>query len=192
MTLLYDDALQLFHKWTVGDSLRRHAYAVESAMAFYARTFGEDDTLWRITGLLHDMDYEQHPTAAEHPFVGVEHLRSLDYPDEMLVAILGHATYSGVERKSLLAKTLFAVDELCGFITAVAYVRPARLDGLTPKSVKKKLKDKRFAAAVNRKDIDLGVAELGIAFDEHVANVISGMQADAARLGLLADATPLT
>lgn len=180
----YDNALALLHEWTEGDSLRRHAYAVEAAMAHYAKLSGEDEYLWRITGLLHDMDYEKHPTPEEHPFVGIEELRRRGYPEEMLEAILGHATYSGVARTTPIAKTLFAVDELAGFITAVAYVRPSKLEGLTPKSVKKKLKDKRFAAAVSRDDIRMGIDELGIDMDEHIRNVIEGMQADAARIGL--------
>lgn len=181
--LNYDEALKLFQAWTESDSLRRHAYAVEAAMKAYATHYGEDETLWRITGLLHDMDYEKHPTPEEHPFVGTRELKQLGYPDEMIDAILGHATYSGVERKTLLAKTLFAVDELAGFITAVAYVRPTKLDGMTPKSVKKKLKDKAFAAAVSRDDIRIGTEELGVPLDEHIARVIAGMQEDATRIG---------
>ncbi len=136
-----------------------------------------------MTGLLHDMDYEKHPTAEEHPFVGVKVLREKGYPEEMLEAILGHATYSGVARTTPLAKALFAVDELAGFVTAVAYVRPSGLEGMTPKSVKKKLKDKPFAAAVSRDDIRMGVEELGIDLDTHIANVIRGMQAQAERIG---------
>ncbi len=180
----YDDALKLFHSWTEGESLRRHAYAVEAAMAAYARHFGEDEVMWRMTGLLHDMDYEKHPTAEEHPFVGVDVLRSEGYPEEIVEAILGHAQYSGVPRESLMAKTLFAVDELAGFITAVAYVRPTKLEGMTPKSVKKKLKDKAFAAAVSRDDVYQGIEELGVNIDEHITRVIAGMQADSERLGL--------
>ena len=179
----YDDALALFHEWTETDSLRRHAYAVEAAMHAYARRIGADEELWRMTGLLHDMDYEKHPTPDEHPFVGVEVLRERGYPEEMLEAILGHATYSGVPRTTSLAKTLFAVDELAGFITAVAYVRPTGLDGMKPKSVKKKLKDKAFAAAVSRDDIRQGAEELGVDLDEHIATVIAGMQAQKERLG---------
>ena len=184
----YEDALTLFHRWTKTDSLRRHAYAVEAAMAQYARLYGEDETLWRMTGLLHDMDYEQHPTQDEHPFVGVNVLRALGYPEEMLEAILGHATYSGTPRTTRLAKTLFAVDELAGFITALAYVRPTGLEGMKPKSVKKKLKDKAFAAAVSREDIQQGTEELGIDLDTHIANVIAGMQAQAERLGFSTNA----
>lgn len=180
----YDDALALFYEWTESESLRRHAYAVEAAMEHYARHFGEDVALWRMTGLLHDMDYEKHPTESEHPFVGVDVLRENGYPDEMLQAILGHASYSGTPRETLLARTLFAVDELAGFITAVAYVRPTGLDGMKIKSVKKKLKDKAFAAAVSREDIRQGAAELGVDLDRHIETVIQGMQARAERLGL--------
>lgn len=152
-------------------------------MAHYARMWEEPEELWRITGLLHDMDYEKHPTPEEHPFIGVEVLREHGFPDVMLEAILGHATYSGTPRTSRLARTLFAVDELSGFITAIAYVRPTKLDGMTPRSVRKKLKDKAFAAAVNRDDIRRGAAELGIELGEHIGNVIAGMQAEADRLG---------
>ena len=179
----YDDALALFHEWTETESLRKHAYAVEAGMEHYAKQFNEDIELWRMTGLLHDMDYEKHPSQEEHPFVGVEVLRGKSYPDIMLEAILGHATYSGVARTTRLAQTLFAVDELAGFITAVAYVRPSGLEGMKPKSVKKKLKDKRFAAAVSREDINVGAEELGIDLDTHIANVIAGMQERAERLG---------
>lgn len=182
----YEESLDLLHEWTTGESLRRHAYAVEAAMAAYARHFGEDETLWRMTGLLHDMDYERHPTAEEHPYVGVGVLRDRGYPDEMIQAVLGHAEHTGTARETRLAHTLFAVDELAGFITACAYVRPTRLEGMTPKSVKKKLKDKAFAAAVSREDIRVGAEELGVEFDEHVRRVIEGMQADAVRLGLTA------
>ncbi|MDA0378176.1 MAG: HDIG domain-containing protein [Bacteroidetes bacterium] len=179
----YDEALSLFHEWTLSDSLRRHAYAVEAAMAFYARHFGEDEQLWRMTGLLHDMDYERHQSLEEHPHVGVGVLREAGYPEEVLEAIMGHAPHTGTARETLLAKTLFAVDELAGFVTAVAYVRPTGLDGMNPKSVTKKLKDKAFAAAVSRDDIREGAEALGIELNQHIANVISGMQADATRIG---------
>ncbi len=182
----YDDALKLFHEWTKSDSLRRHAYAVEAAMEGYANLFDEDVTLWRITGLLHDLDYERHPTLEEHPYVGAKLLRELKYPESIVKAILGHAPHSGTPRETLLAKTLFAVDELAGFITAVAYVRPTRLDGMKVKSVRKKLKDKAFAAAVSREEIQLGAEELGIELSQHITNVISGMRARADRLGLVA------
>lgn len=180
----YNAALELFHTWTKTESLRRHAYAVEAAMEHYATHFGEDVHLWRLTGLLHDLDYEQHPTQREHPFVGVEVLRKEGYPEIVLDAILGHATYSGTPRTTLLAKTLFAVDELAGFITAVAYVRPTKIIGMKVKSVRKKLKDKAFAAAVSRHEIAQGAEELQIELGEHVAHVIAGMQAHADRLQL--------
>lgn len=180
----YDESLVLFHEWTKTESLRRHAYAVEAAMEFYAQKFGEDVDVWRMTGLLHDMDYEKHPTQDEHPFIGTALLRERGYPEEVIEAILGHATYSGVPRTSLMAKTLFAVDELAGFITAVSYVRPTKLEGMKVKSVRKKLKDKAFAAAVSREDITQGAEELGVELGEHIANVIAGMQARADRLGL--------
>jgi predicted hydrolase (HD superfamily) len=129
------------------------------------------------------MDYEKHPTPEEHPFVGVARLEELGYPEEVRQAILGHATYSGVARESRLAKTLFAVDELAGFITAVAYVRPTGLDGMKVKSVRKKLKDKGFAAAVSREDIAQGAEELGIDLGDHIANVVAGMAREEERLG---------
>ncbi|MDX1530139.1 MAG: HD domain-containing protein [Rhodothermales bacterium] len=183
----YDDALTLFHAWTEGGSLRRHAYAVEAAMAYYAEEVfslpPEEVEQWRMAGLLHDMDYERHPSAEEHPFVGVQALRDQGYDPDLIEAILGHAQYSGTPRESLMAKTLFAVDELAGFVTAVAYVRPTGLEGMSPKSVKKKLKDKAFAAAVSRDDIRQGAEELGVDLDRHIAHVIAGMQRDAARLG---------
>jgi putative nucleotidyltransferase with HDIG domain len=179
----YDDALKLFHEWTHSESLRRHAYAVEASMEHYALLFDQDAELWRITGLLHDMDYERNPSPEEHPFVGVRVLAEDGYPEEVREAILGHALYSGTPRRTLLARTLFAVDELSGFVTAVAHVRPTGLEGLTAKSVKKKLKDRAFAAAVSREDIQLGTEELGVSLDEHIDNVIAGMQARADRLG---------
>lgn len=181
----YQESLDLFHEWTKSESLRRHAYAVEAAMEAYAAMFDEDITLWRITGLLHDIDYERHPTPEEHPYIGVQLLQDRGYPEMVTEAILGHATYSGTPRTTLLAKTLFAVDELAGFITAVAYVRPTKLDGMTAKSVRKKLKDKKFAAAVSRSDIQLGAEELGIELSQHVTNVIAGMRVHADRLELL-------
>ena len=183
MKLSHDDALALFHEWTKSESLRRHAYAVEAAMAYYAEKFGEDVDKWRVTGLLHDMDYEKHPTQQEHPFVGVKRLGELGYPAEITDAILGHATYSGVPRQTRLAKTLFAVDELAGLITAIGYVRPNGLQDLSVKSVRKKLKDKAFAAAVSREDILQGAEELGVELGDHIANVVTGMQREAGRLG---------
>lgn len=179
----YDDALSLFHEWTKTESLRRHAYGVEAAMKIYAEHYGEDVEKWSITGLLHDMDYEKHPTLDEHPFVGVKVLEEKGYPEDIRTAILGHSDESGVPRESLLAKALYAVDELSGFVTAVAFVRPTGFDGLSVKSVKKKLKDKKFAAAINRDDIVRGAEDLGVELSEHIARVIEGMQRDASRLG---------
>jgi len=180
--LSYDEALSLLHAWTPSDSLRRHAYAVEAAMEACAEFYAQDPEVWRITGLLHDMDYERHPTPEEHPYIGVQALRSLGVHDDILQAILGHAAYTGVERSSLLAKCLFAVDELAGFITAVAYVRPDGLVGLTPKSVRKKLKDKAFAATVSREDIRQGVEALDVDLDDHIQRVIDGMGRHADRI----------
>ncbi len=179
----YNDALMLFHEWTQTPSLRRHAYAVEAAMQHYAQVFGEDVELWRMTGLLHDLDYERHPSPEEHPYVGVRTLQEQGYPPEMTEAILGHADYTGTPRTTRLANALFAVDELAGFITAVAHVRPHGLEGITVKSVKKKLKDRAFAAAVSREDIQQGSSELGLDIDAHIGHVISGMQAQSRRLG---------
>jgi putative nucleotidyltransferase with HDIG domain len=179
----YSDALSLFHEWTRGESLRRHAYAVEAAMAHYARLFDEDEDSWRITGLLHDMDYERYPSLEDHPFKGVEHLRSIGYPEAIIEAILGHAPHTGTDRTTRLAQTLFAVDELAGFVTAVAYVRPGGLSDMEPKSVSKKLKDRAFAAAVSREDIYLGAEELGMDLSDHIAHVIAGMKAEANRIG---------
>lgn len=183
MSVSYEDALTLFHEWTETESLRRHAYAVEAGMAYYAEKLGEDVDTWRVTGLLHDMDYEKHPSLKEHPFVGVARLKELGYPSDVTDAILGHAQYSGVPRTSLMAKTLFAVDELAGLITAIGYVRPNGLDDLSVKSVRKKLKDKAFAAAVSRDDIQQGADELGVELGEHIANVVAGMQREKGRLG---------
>jgi|SRR5690554_1378282 len=183
----YEDALKLFHEWTKTASLRWHAYAVEAGMEHYARLFDQDVELWRMTGLLHDLDYEKHPTLEEHPFVGVRVLRELGYPDVMLEAILGHADYSGTPRETLLARALYAVDELAGFITAVAYVRPTKLEGMESRSVRKKLKDKAFAAAVSREDIRRGAEELGVDLNEHIQNVIDGMKKQAHRLGLTSE-----
>jgi len=164
--------------------------SVEAAMVAYARHFGEDEAEWGLAGLMHDFDYERFPNAAqaadaEHPAEGVRHLRSLGYPEPVLQAILGHANYSGVARESRMARTLFAVDELCGLITAAALVRPSRsvLD-LEVSSVKKKMKDKAFARGVSREDVLNGAAELGVELEAHIAFVIGAMRASASTLGL--------
>ena len=185
-----DDALALMESWTASDSLRKHMLSVESAMRAYARHFGEDEERWGIAGLLHDFDYERFPNAAqaastEHPSEGVRHLRSLGYPEDLLQAILGHADFTGVARATLMAKSLFAVDEICGLITAAALVRPSRsvLD-LEASSVRKKMKDKAFARGVSRDDVINGAAALGVELDTHIAFVIDAMRGRASLLGL--------
>ena len=183
-------ALALMESWTASDSLRKHMLAVEGAMLAYAKEFGEDEARWGLAGLMHDFDYERYPNAAhaadaEHPADGVRHLRSLGYPEEVLEAILGHAHYTGVARTSRMAKALFAVDELCGLITAASLVRPSRsvLD-LESSSVKKKMKDKAFARGVSREDVIQGAAELGVEMDAHIAFVINALRGRADLLGL--------
>ncbi|GAB5534545.1 MAG: HDIG domain-containing protein [Rubricoccaceae bacterium] len=182
--MTYDDALALFHEWTQTESLRRHGYAVEASMAEMARQFEGNEETFRVTGLLHDLDYERHPSLDEHPYVGVKELERLGVSEEIRTAILGHAPYTGTPRESDLAKALFAVDELSGFVTAVAFVRPSGMEGMTPRSVKKKLKDKRFAAAVSREDIRQGAEEMGLELDALIQIVIDGMTCDTSRLGL--------
>jgi putative nucleotidyltransferase with HDIG domain len=177
-------AVLLMEEWTESDSLRKHMLAVEAAMRAYAREFGEDEEKWGITGLLHDLDYEKHPTPAEHPMTGVRQLESRGYPEDVLEAIKGHADYLHVPRETLLAKTLYAVDELSGFVTACALVRPERLEGLKARSVRKKMKQKSFAANVNREDILRGAEELGVDLNEHIEFVAAAMREQADSLGL--------
>jgi len=185
-----ETALALMEEWTPSDSLRKHMLSVEAAMVAYARHFGEDEQAWSLAGLLHDFDYERYPNEAqsadaEHPSEGVRHLRGLGYPEEILQAILGHAAFTGVARETRMAKALFAVDELCGLITAAALVRPSKsvLD-LEASSVKKKMKDKAFARGVNRDDVIKGAAELGVELDAHIAFVIQAMRDRADAIGL--------
>ncbi len=180
----YTDALNLMHEHTKNDALRKHMYAVESAMRAYARKYNEEEEKWAIVGVLHDFDYEMYPTMPEHPLKGAEILRSKGYTDDIINAILGHASYSGVPRETLMAKVLYACDELCGFISAVAVIRPNKIMDLELSSVKKKLKDKAFAKNVSREDIDLGIKELNVPLDEHIKFVIEAMKSDAERLGL--------
>ncbi|KPK60270.1 MAG: HAD family hydrolase [Gemmatimonas sp. SG8_38_2] len=189
MKLKRDDALTLMHEYTQNENLRRHMYAVEVAMRAYARKFGEDEELWGITGLLHDFDYERYPNDErkpddEHPTTGVAILRERGYPEEMLEAILGHADHTGAPRESLMAKTLYAVDELTGFITACSLVRPTGLTDLKVKSVKKKLKDPSFARGVDREEVNRGIAEMDVDFAEHVQFVIEAMREIQDELGL--------
>ncbi|MFC1483699.1 HD domain-containing protein [Candidatus Neomarinimicrobiota bacterium] len=180
-----DDAWTLLCEYTKTDSLRNHARAVEQVMRAYARKWGEDEELYGIIGLLHDFDYEKYPTIEEHPYKGSEILREKGYPEEVIAAIMGHATYTGVPRESQAAKTLFAVDELAGFMFAVTYVRPSKsIQEVTPKSVKKKLKQASFAASVNREDIEQGIVDLGVDRDEHIQFVIDAMKEIDEELGL--------
>ena len=180
-----DDAWALLTEWTKGESLRKHALAVEAAMRGYARLFGENADEWGIVGLLHDFDYERYTTPADHPFRGCEELRRRGYPEWVMRAILSHADYSGVPRESRLEQTLFACDEMAGFVTAAALVRPSRsvLD-LEAASVIKRMKDKAFARAVSRDDLRRGAEELGLPLDVHVTNVITFLREHADSLGL--------
>ena len=183
-----DDAWKLLNEYTQSASLIKHALAVEAAMRAYARKYGEDEELWAVTGLIHDFDYEQHPTLDEHPMAGIAILRQLSWPEEIIVAIQGHAPYLGVPRTTLMDKALWAVDELTGFVAACALVRPDKsIANLTVKSVKNKWKDKAFARAVNRQDIEQGAAELGILLEDHIGFVIEALKPAAAELGLAGD-----
>jgi len=181
-----EESWELLCEWTESDSLRKHMLAVETAMRAYARKFGEDVEKWGVTGLLHDMDYEKHPTPDEHPMVGVRELESRGYPEDVLHAIKGHADYLDVPRDTLMSKTLYAVDELSGFIVACALVRPEGLEGLKAKSVRKKMKQKSFAAAVNREDIVRGSEELGVDLNEHIEFVADAMRERSDVLGFRA------
>ncbi len=188
MNITRDQAYKLMCQWVESESLRKHMLSAEAAMRAYAKKYNGDEEMWGITGLLHDFDYEKFPVPdpekkTGHPFEGVRHLQSLNYPDEIIQAILGHALYSGVPRTTQMAKCLFACDELCGFVVACAYMRPDKLMSLEVKSVKKKLKDKSFAAKVSREDIQMGINELGIPEDEHIAFVIEALKPISKDLG---------
>jgi predicted hydrolase (HD superfamily) len=179
------EARALMEEWTSSPALRVHMEAVAACMGAYAQRLApEEHDRWSIAGLLHDFDYEKHPTQEEHPFVGVSHLRELGVDEEILAAILGHAEYSGTPRRSAMARTLFAVDELAGFIVACVKVRPNGIRDLEASSVKKKLKDKAFAAAVSRADIARGIEELGVDPTEHIETCIAALRKEAGRLGL--------
>ena len=184
------DALALQHEYTASDSLRKHMLAVEAAMRAYAAKFGEDPDRWGLTGLIHDFDYERYPNAEHsategHPAEGVRLLRARGWPEDILQAILGHATYSGVSRDTRMARALFAVDELTGLITATALVRPSRsIHEVEARSVRKKMKDKAFAKGVSRDDVILGAQELGVDLDEHIQFVVDAMRGAAESLGL--------
>ena len=184
------EALALLHEYTQSESLRKHMLAVECAMRAYATKFGEDPERWGLAGLIHDFDYEKFPNAAhspteEHPAHGVRILREKGWPEDILEAIMGHGTYTGVPRESRMAKTLFAVDELTGLVTATALVRPSRsVLEVDARSVRKKMKDKGFARGVNRDDVTNGAQDLGVDLDEHIQFVVDAMRASAEALGL--------
>ena len=194
MTTLADRALTILHEWVRSESLRKHCYAVADSMKHFAQLRGEDIELWEAVGLLHDMDYERHPNQEQsptegHPFVGVAWLRENGWSDEVCRAILSHADYANVSRDTALEKTLYAVDELSSFIVAVALVRPTKsIHDVEVRAVKKKMKDKAFARAVNREDIVRGAERLGMPLDDVITNVIAALKADALRLGLAAAA----
>ncbi len=180
-----EDAWNLLTEHTESDSLRRHAMAVEQVMRCLARKYGEDEELWGMTGLLHDFDYEKYPSAEEHPYVGNKILKEQGYPEALTTAIMGHANHTGVPRESLMAKALYAADEISGFIFAVTYVRPSKsIHDVKVKSVKKKLKQKSFAASVNREEVVEGPEELGVTLEEHIQFVIDALSEKAEALGL--------
>ena len=184
MTPTRDQAWETLTKYTKSESLRRHALAVEASTAAYARKFGEDEQLWRVAALLHDFDYEMHPTLDKHPQDGAPILREEGYQEVVVETVLSHAEHLGLPRDTLLKKALFACDELSGFGQACALVRPNGLDGLEPKSVKKKLKQPSFAAGVHRDEVYAGAELLGLELDQHVANVIDALRPIAPELGL--------
>jgi putative nucleotidyltransferase with HDIG domain len=179
-----DQAWETLTRYTKSESLLRHALAVEASTRFYARKFGEDEELWGVVALLHDFDYEIHPTLDQHPQNGAPILREEGYPEEVVEGVLSHAEHLGLPRDTPLKKTLFACDELSGFVHACGLVRPTGLDGLEPKSVKKKLKQPSFAAGVNRDEVQQGADLLEIDLDEHIRNVIAALQPIARELGL--------
>jgi putative nucleotidyltransferase with HDIG domain len=180
-----DEAWELFCEWTESESLRKHALGVEAAMRAYARRFGEDEERYAVTGIVHDLDYERYPDLdSGHPRMALEELQKLGYPQDVVDAVAGHAEFLNVPRETTMAKTLFAVDELSGFVAACALVRPTGIEGMKPKSVKKKLKQPSFAAAVDREQVRRGAEELGVDFDEHLTIVIEAMEAEKEALGL--------
>lgn len=194
--MLAEQALGILHEWVQSESLRRHCYAVADSLKHFAKNSGADADLWEAVGLLHDMDYERHPNQEQsptegHPFVGVAWLREHGWSEEVGRAILSHANYADVARETPLERTLYAVDELSGFVMAVARVRPSKsIHEVDVASVKKKMKDKAFARAVNREDITRGAAELGMPLEEVIAGVITALQGDAERLGLAGEPKP--
>jgi putative nucleotidyltransferase with HDIG domain len=179
-----DRAWETLTRYTQSEALRRHALAVEASMGWYAQSSGEDEELWRVVALLHDFDYEIHPTLDQHPQDGAPILREEGYPEEVIEAVLSHAEHLEMPRDTLLKKSLFACDELSGFVHACGLVRPTGLDGLEPKSVKKKLKQPSFAAGVHRDEVYAGAEGLGLELDEHIRNVVTALQPIAPQLGL--------
>ena len=185
MELSREQAWALLTEYTQNENLQKHALAVEAAVRGYAREFGEDEAAWGVTALLHDFDYDRYPDLADHPFKGAEILRERGYPEWLVRAVLSHADHTGVARETRLEHTLFACDEMAGFVTAAALIRPSKsLLDLEAKSVVKRMKEKAFARAVNRDDLRRGAEEIGVPLDAHVANVIGYMRAEADALGL--------
>jgi len=183
-------AWNLLCEYTKSENLRKHALAVEACVRAYARKLGEDEEKWGVVGLIHDFDYEVYPNAPDHPLKGSEILKERGYPEELRRAILGHADYTGVPRDTMLAKTLFACDEVAGFITACSLVRPDRIRSLEARSVRKRMKDKAFARSVSREDMTKGAEELGVSLDEHISFCIEAMRSIAGTLGLEPAALP--
>jgi putative nucleotidyltransferase with HDIG domain len=189
MEVTRDQAWETLTKYTQSEALRRHALAVEAAVGWYAHRFGEDEELWRATALLHDFDYEMHPTLDKHPQDGAPILREEGYPQELVESVLSHAEHLAMPRDTQLKKTLFACDELAGFVHACGLVRPDGIATLEPKSVRKKLKQPSFAAGVHRDEVYRGAEELGLDLDEHIRNVVEAMRPIADELGLRTEAT---
>ncbi|HET8975124.1 MAG TPA: HD domain-containing protein [Solirubrobacterales bacterium] len=180
-----DDAWRLVTEWVESDSLRKHLLGVEASMRAYARKWGEDEELYAVAGLVHDLDYERYPDLdTGHPRYALKELEKLDYPREVIDAVAGHADFLEVPRETQLARTLYAVDELSGFVAACALVRPTGIEGMKPKSVKKKLKQPSFAAAVDRDQVQRGIDELGVDADEHMALIIAALAERADELGI--------
>ena len=180
-----DGAWELFCEWTESDSLRKHALAVEASMRAYARRYDEDEERWAVTGLVHDLDYERYPDLGTgHPRIALKELENLGYPQDVIDAVAGHADFLEVPRETLMAKALYATDEMSGFVTACALVRPTGIEGMKPKSVRKKMKQPSFAAKVPRDQLERGAEELGVEMNEHIAVVIDALAANAAQLGL--------
>jgi putative nucleotidyltransferase with HDIG domain len=180
-----NDAWELFCEWTGSDSLRKHVLAVEAGMRAYAERYGEDEERWAVTGIIHDLDYERYPDAETgHPRMALEELERLDYPKDVIDAVAGHADYLGVPREATMAKALYAVDEMSGFIMACALVRPTGIEGMKPKSVRKKMKTPAFAAAIDREQLQRAAEELGVEMDEHIQVMIAALSGRADELGI--------